>query len=77
MPEEEPLETGWYLSATLFTLVASLCLVVQYHFVAWETDATDAQDDASEVRQVSALENAVFTTDDSQTDVIDLADCVP
>lgn len=77
MPEEEPLETGWYISAALFTLVAVLSLFAHFRYVAWDIHVSETEENEDDIRQVSALENAAFTTDEPLGGLTDLAAYMP
>ncbi|GFS14313.1 hypothetical protein ElyMa_003159800 [Elysia marginata] len=80
MPDEEPLETGWYISAALFTLVAALSLFAHFRYVAWDVHVAETADDEDDIREVSALENAAFIPDDPGNpleNLTNLADAMP
>ena len=78
MPDDEPLETAWYVAAVLFTLAAPVCLVSHFYYPPCEQeDGTDANEDEDETEEVEAVENADFIPDDPLGDLNDFDMAMP
>ncbi|KAK3733512.1 hypothetical protein RRG08_009152 [Elysia crispata] len=69
MPDEEPLETGWYIAAAFFTLVSALCVFAHLRFVPWDIHVAETEQDEDVFKEVSGLENAAFTPVDGLGDL--------
>ncbi|GFO20468.1 hypothetical protein PoB_004697300 [Plakobranchus ocellatus] len=74
IPDEEPIETGWYIAAAMFTVYAVLALIGHIRYKPYDVYVAETQGNPSAAHQVSEMENAAFTPDEvfSGTDALNV-----